>query len=346
MNKRKLLKTIQAFLNDGSKKSYPKIVVEFIYLWVLHKEFPAHYVTRFLYRKEHRNYRDFIPTKKYFKLIYSERTQNEFYVSILSNKLLFSFFCTNSEIPIPLLTGYNSQEHFYIAKQKYVIKSSEDLIIFFSKAFTEYQCEEIFVKSLSAKGGAGIHQLQKKNLKRQIEVLSEVFLSNSFVHQIGVQQHPEIDKIYSHSLNTIRFDVCTIDDRSVLVGAVMRFGAGGSVIDNRSKGGFFVSINDKDGTLLKKGQMQMGFGGLELYKHPDTDFVFEGFKIPYYSQAKMLALKMSSLLPNKIVGWDIAITPEGPVVIEGNHDSNITMTELQYGGYLKHPIIKELLAGI
>lgn len=312
-------------------------------LWIRQKEFPAHYITRFLYRKEFNNYRDFIPTKKYFKLIYSKKIQCDFFVSILNNKLLFSFFCTNHNVPIPLLTSYNCKNHFYLANQKYSANSILDLKTYFIKVFAENNCDSIFIKSISNKGGAGILFLQKDHLEVQIETYGNQILANSYIHQRRVVQHQLINDIYAESLNTIRFDVCADNDEITVLGAVMRFGAGGSVIDNRSKGGFFVSIDDKTGTLMKKGQKQMGYGGTELFNHPDTHFKFEGFQIPYYTEARKLAIEMSTLLPNKIVGWDIAITDQGPLIIEGNHDSNITMTELQYGGYLKHPIIKKYL---
>ncbi len=43
------------------------------------------------------------------------------------------------------------------------------------------------------------------------------------------------------------------------------------------------------------------------------------------------------------MGWDIAITQNGPITIEGNHNTNITMSEVGYGGYKKHPLVKEML---
>jgi len=346
MNLKKIKNTYKTFKNDSNRKSNIIIIYEFIDLWIRHKEFPTHYISRFLYRKEYINYRDFIPTKKYYKLIQSEKIQNSFFGSILNNKLFFSFFCTDNDIRIPILTSYNYKRCFYLANQKYNIDSTSDLKIFFNKVFKVHKCNAIFIKSISNYGGTGIFLLQKEYLDQQINVFGNKILAGSFIHQESVIQHRMINKIYAQSLNTIRFDVCNIDNQITVLGAVMRFGSMGSVIDNRSKGGFFISIDDENGQLLKKGQKQMGYGGAELYKHPDTDFVFEGFKIPHYSQARNLAIEMSNLLPNKIVGWDIAITDQGPLVIEGNHNSNITMTELQYGGYLKHPIIKKLLKTI
>ena len=169
-------------------------------------------------------------------------------------------------------------------------------------------------------------------------------MAGSFIHEKTLTQHEKINEIYHKSINSLRFDICLDkNNQAQLLGAVMRFGSGGSVIDNRSKGGFFVSIDDATGCLLKKGYGRMVFGGIELTEHPDTRFIFEGFKIPFYEESKQLALEASNTIGNKIIGWDIAINANGPIIIEGNHNSNITMTEVNNGGYLNHPLIKELI---
>ena len=96
------------------------------------------------------------PRKNILNLIYSKKIQSDFFVSILNNKLLFSFFCTKHNIPIPLLTSYNCKNHFYLANQKYSVYSLLDLKTYFRKVFFENNCDSIFIKSLSNKGGTGI----------------------------------------------------------------------------------------------------------------------------------------------------------------------------------------------
>lgn len=343
----KIKRDIRTFLADKNKKIATKIISEFFTLWRVQKEFPMHYFSRFLYRKDFINYKDFIPTRKYFKLISSDKIQNDFFVTILTNKLLFALFCEKYNIAAPKMTSFNSGFEFFLAGNKFTISSNTELILFFKEFFDKSNFQKIFIKRLDTKGGTGIFLLEKEFHEEQINSFGHLILSGSYIHQECVLQHQEINKIYENSINTLRFDICIDNNKNRhLLGAVMRFGMGGSVIDNRSKGGFFVSIDDNTGCLLKRGYKQMGFGGAELIKHPNTNFVFEGYKIPYYDQAKQLAMDMSTIIPNRLVGWDIAITPDGPLVIEGNHDSNITMSEVAYGGYLKHPIIREMIASM
>lgn len=339
------LNVFTGILKDTNKKSFPIMVYEFLNLWVIHKEVPVHYFSRFLYQKGFSNYKDFISTQKYFKLISSEKIQSPLFVSILNNKLLFAFFCEKNKVPVPKMVGFNSGNMFYYGGNKSFLKSNNELIAFYTTYFNkETNTKKIFIKSIEAKGGTGIFMLKKDNYQAKIKSIGHLILSGSYIHQEGVVQNTDIDKIYDKSINTLRFDV-VVDkfQKTHLLGVVMRFGSGGNIIDNRSKGGFFVSMDKERGQLLQSGYRQMGYGGAKLFAHPDTDFVFDGYNIPFYSEAKQLALNMSLLIPNKLVGWDIAITPSGPVIIEGNHDSNITMSEVAYDGYLKHPVVKELL---
>ncbi|SNY99615.1 sugar-transfer associated ATP-grasp domain-containing protein [Flagellimonas pacifica] len=335
---------LRSILKDKRKKNLPLLVFEFLNLWVIHKEVPTHYFSRFLYRKEFSNYKDFIPTKKYLKLISSQKIHNPQFVSLLENKLLFALFCEKHNVPVPRMVGFNSNNMFYYDNNITYLKSKQDLIGFYQKYFSDTTNGKIFIKSIDTKGGEGIYMLDIQNYNSQIQSIGHLILLGSYIHQEGVTQNIEVDKIYGKSINTLRFDV-VIDNflKSHLLGVVMRFGAGGSIIDNRSKGGFFISVNRDNGKLLKSGFQKMKYGGAEFTSHPDTGFLFEGYDIPFYSEAKQLALDMSSLIPNKLVGWDIAITPSGPIVIEGNHDTNITMSEVNYGGYLKHPVVRELL---
>src|SRR5690606_37009534 len=111
-------------------------------------------------------------------------------------------------------------------------------------------------------------------------------------------------------------------------------------------GGLFIPIDLQTGGLTKSGTQSMKFGGQKLSEHPNTGFVFAGFQVPYLDEAKKLCLRLCEILPNRLIGWDIAITPEGPVVIEGNPEPGINIGESVYGGYLKHPLYQEMLATV
>jgi hypothetical protein len=46
---------------------------------------------------------------------------------------------------------------------------------------------------------------------------------------------------------------------------------------------------------------------------------------------------------NRLVGWDVAILPDGPAIIEGNDRYHKGIQEMAYGGYRRHPTFARIL---
>lgn len=62
-----------------------------------------------------------------------------------------------------------------------------------------------------------------------------------------------------------------------------------------------------------------GLGYHRASRHPRTGLPIEGFSIPCWSDVRRLVLSAAvRFLPIRTVGWDVAITPDGPILIEGN----------------------------
>ena len=87
----------------------------------------------------------------------------------------------------------------------------------------------------------------------------------------------------------------------------------------------------------------LNLGNKYIYKHPDTKTELKEYSIPYIKEIKKLAVRAASCLGDRLVGWDIGITPTGPILIEGNSKYHIGMQEMAYGGYKNHPVFREIL---
>ena len=338
---------INVFLKDKNKKSFFVMIKEVVELWIIKKNFPIHYFGRFLYRKNAANYKDFLDMKEYASIILSKENNQEEFVPFLNNKLVFANFCEKHDLPTPKVISYNLKNQFFYKGEIRRIDNKKKLIEYFLMIFKANQQETLFVKSLIGYGGRGVHLLKLKNLKEQVEEKGDLLLSGSFIHQEFIIQHPEVNEIYPSSVNTLRIEtyIDNVGDTHIL-GTFMRFGTGGKVVDNVGSGGFFVPINAETGKLIEKGTHGMILGGGEHYKHPDTGFVFKGFNVPFFEESKELCKKLSVYIPLKLAGWDIALTPDGPVIVEGNNTPGITAGEVAYGGYVKHPLYKQMIANV
>ena len=64
-------------------------------------------------------------------------------------------------------------------------------------------------------------------------------------------------------------------------------------------------------------------------EHPDTHIRFVGYQLPMIPEAIALAKRAAREIPQmRHVGWDVAITPDGPAIIEGNEYPGTDLCQL------------------
>ena len=335
---------LAVFLKDKDKKSYPVIITELIQLLVAKGELPRHYLGKYLYRKDIKNPGDYLSMGEFYKILHHPKLHNPDNRTLLRNKLIFSLFCEKYKVPTPALLGHNLNGVFVTGDNEDHITNLKELKVFFKKLMQESKQEGIFIKAVSEMGGAGCYRIMSHSLDEHVESLYPKILKSAFIHQKLVKQHPHIDAIYAGSVNTLRLD-SYIDNtgKTHILSALMRFGSGGGFVDNGSAGGLQVGIEMQEGRLKARANAQMKRGLPFLYEHPDTHFKFEGFKIPYFKESCDLIKRAVNLIPDRLTGWDVAITEKGPLLIEGNDNPSIHLTDINYNGYLRHPLFKEIM---
>ncbi len=336
---------IKVFLKNPNKKNPLKIFKEILILWVTKGEFPIYYF-KHLYKKEINNYRDYIGTKEANRSHDSRKLHKQQYISILADKLIFALYCEKNHLNTPKLVGHNFGANFFWEGKLKKVANKKALIKYYKMIFESANLESIFFRPLSLYGGKGCFKLNLENLEKKLDVEYDNLIRGDYAHTESVKQHPAIAKIHSNSINTLR--ILTIIDKGKvnIVSSFLRCGVGDSVVDNGTSGGLFIGIDQERGTLKQKGYRDLKFGGDELMKHPDSGFEFQNFEIPFFMQACDLAIKATTYIPDTFIGWDIAITPTGPTIIEGNERPGLFMSDIAYGGLLQNPLMKKILAEV
>lgn len=167
-----------------------------------------------------------------------------------------------------------------------------------------------------------------------------------FLFQEMIQQHPDLNVLNPSCLNTIRFDTFIDKNGNIdIISGYMRMSNSNSHVDNISSGGCMVGIDLESGKLKREGYSNISTHGvLVYYQHPITKVVFEGFKIPLFEEAKNLVKNAAKYMPGlRLVGWDVAIGLNGPVLVEGNSDYEISGNDLSDGGYRKNPVFRKVM---
>lgn len=132
-----------------------------------------------------------------------------------------------------------------------------------------------------------------------------------------VEQHDELKKLNASSLNTLRIWLLQKDSEVRLIGAVLRIGRAGKIVDNSSQGGILAKV-DIDTGRLEKAKNAAIFPTLFSH-HPDSGAAIEQIQLPHWEACKKLAKESLRVFPHAtFVGLDLAIGPTGPIVVELN----------------------------
>ncbi len=166
--------------------------------------------------------------------------------------------------------------------------------------------------------------------------------------QEPVSQHEALARLNPTSVNTIRIITVRSPSGEIVLPfePLLRVGASDAAVDNWASGGLVVRI---DGGRLDAHGYYKATLPKERYcvtRHPVSDVIFAGYEIPYYHEAVDLVKRAHVFLGDLfIIGWDVAITPTGPILIEGNDDPELTLHQIVCRRGLRSELLKHLEKG-
>lgn len=194
--------------------------------------------------------------------------------------------------------------------------------------------EKAIIKPLSGMGGHGIEIVVLKSRFESGEKLREYCLKNKLLIEELIPQHEALNKIFPNAINTARI----ITLKGKCIGAALRMGVGEANVDNAHSGGIFAEIDIDKGTIVG-GAMQ--YTNERFASHPTTGTRLDGYEIPFWSECKAMVEEASRLVPDVyLIGWDVAVTPDGPTLVEVNTHPGLTAVQAPNGHGLKHEFEK------
>lgn len=177
---------------------------------------------------------------------------------------------------------------------------------------------EVFMaKPISGTCGKGIEKINTKDFANLDEVYNYL-INNGIDYELEsvITQHKEVSKIYPDAINTVR--IVTILDESNkahVICAYFRIG-NGTHVDNFNSGGMVAPVDEETGIVSDKAIDKEK----NLYDcHPLTKTPIKDFKFPDWDKALKMVRDAAKIIPEmRYIGWDVAFTPKGPVLVEGN----------------------------
>ena len=176
----------------------------------------------------------------------------------------------------------------------------------------------LFCKMQSLSCGHGCERLNVSDFE-SFDALYDYLVEKGFCTiEDNIVQHPALQKLYPNAVNSMRIiTVLDAQGESHCLYVVQKMGLNVSIIDNNC---LFTPVDWEDTETLKypahAGDTPLG---IVYTEHPNTHVHLQGYKIPYAREAVEMCLKAAKVVPQvRYVGWDVAVTPTGPVIIEGN----------------------------
>lgn len=218
---------------------------------------------------------------------------------------------------------------------------------------------DLFVKPRSGSGGHRMERWDFKNgayrnsrgetlIRADLERrLAEQSLKDDFLVQPRLANHPALDDISNGALATVRLLTCRNEQGRVeATNAAFRMAIGGnSVVDNFHQGGLATAVDLETGVIGLASDMgirpQVGWRDT----HPGSGARFAGRTLPDWRDVVALAIRAHEAFPARIVvGWDVAMLADGPMIIEGNGKPDLDIHQRVERGPLGGRRIAELLA--
>lgn len=201
--------------------------------------------------------------------------------------------------------------------------------------------EVFIVKPVCGTMGQGIEKLRSDEVGDRAAFFSRCRDNRLLLEEIIVQ-HPALAGINPSSINSVRINAARDQKGGVrLIGACLKCGGVGAVTDNFHSGGVAYPLELETGRVSGPGRNNTDIK--DFTRHPGSEHFMPGFQIPFWEAVKACAERGMERVPGiGYVGWDIAVTPDGAELIEGNYNwpgGNI----IQFDGIGKYPAILSCL---
>lgn len=256
-------------------------------------------------------------------------------VSILRDKFYFSIIAEALNIRSPKTIAVLENDEAYVFANKNTVPIED---------FIKNVNIDSYVKLIDGECADGVFKCQTlngdifiNNRKCSYDEFKSNIKSGRFLVQERIIQHEKMSSIFSNATNSVR--ITSLYDRKTgevkILPSFLKVGIGNMTVDNWAIGGLIVELDVATGRLKEWAYYKPGYGK-KVQEHPDSGVVFKDFEIPFFEETIALVKKFHHMLKNvHSIGWDITITPDGPCIIEGNDNWEISALQVTGHGMIK-----------
>ena len=289
--------TVKQFAGDrlSEKKYIRKLIVRLYANSLTYQILYAEYFLMGFERLNDQGKREFIGDKERYKILKS-----------MSRRSIRTIFDNK----------YSTYLHYQPFFHRNIIRvaSKEDRESFDKFVFTH---KKFIVKPTTRSFGRGVFVVQTDATDFSADDLfCTIVDSGEHILEEYITQDPETAKFHPQSVNTLRVSTYFDGNKVTPLFAFFRTGRNDHVVDNGGSGGIFVSVDLATGIACTEGTDELG---RRYLLHPDSGVQMIGFRIPRWDEVMDIVDRMARVVPKqRYVGWDLALTSEGWILVEAN----------------------------
>ncbi|MBF0502874.1 MAG: hypothetical protein HQM09_22255 [Candidatus Riflebacteria bacterium] len=263
-----------------------------------------------------------------------------YWYDIAHDKVLFQIFMQACRFPIPRIVAT-----FHRGRQMpgAIILRTEAEIRTFLRGYREYP---LFGKPFDGMFSLGSARFEGYDPTTDeltfssgvsagvVEVAQELATFSERGYLFQEVKHPDVRmlRVCGDRIACLRVVTLLNKQTPEIFRALWKIPAGRHIADNFwRQGNMLAAIDIPTGRVTR---VVAGFGPnhREVERHPDSGEPLIGFIIPRWQEVQELCLSATSLVAGLgMQGWDIAVCPEGPVIIEVNVGGDFNLPQLATG---------------
>lgn len=151
--------------------------------------------------------------------------------------------------------------------------------------------------------------------------ISEASLANPLLLQVKLRNHADIQPLSAGGISSLRV-LTSIDPQTSeiqVMAATLKILKAGQVTDHWSLGGLACGVDIKNGVLRSARYRHVSLTWEDVHQHPDTGELITGRRLALWQEVMSLTKRAHHHFRQyPSLGWDVALTPSGAVLLEGN----------------------------
>ena len=322
------------FVNwNECKTSRIQVIYDLLYIFFKLKYYPENYGYCRLWEKDRSEWKYYYGSNydAYQKYKLEKEIAKKEYEIVFEDKEVCQQVCEACNLNIPKCVGFLAPDDNILGK--------------LNEFFQTTKKNRLIVKPVRGRGGRDI-LLAKRNddsikiYRMKTELNNEKI---SLKERCIVQEYIEQDKELTRLTTSASIRMTTFYSKSneiLLIGGEVLTAVDSDYLSNWSAGGVTISVDLETGRLHEKGYDK---NGREYRTHPSSNIVFKDYVMPRWDEIKAFAIKIQTSCPYyRMLGPDITLTKDGPILYEINATPDLSSTEQSCGPLLRNKrLLKE-----